>query len=65
MTFTKPVYPIREGFEVLHISPVTGYKLIKKGLLRTYTIGRNRYCTSDALRECIDALEVAPRQEAA
>ena len=64
MIFPKPVYPIREGFQALHVSPVTGYKLIRDGYLKTYTIGRNRYCTSDALTTCVEKLEAESQQAA-
>jgi len=42
-------FPIREVFQRLGVSQVTGYQLIKRGELETYMLGRRRFATADAL----------------
>ena len=48
-------YHIRDAFKRLAIGPTTGAKIVKEGALQTFTIGRFRYCTDEALREYIEA----------
>ena len=58
MTTQNPIaYSMEGSMEALQISRSTLYKLINSGGLRTYKIGKRRYCTHDALVECQRALE--------
>ncbi|MES9874845.1 MAG: helix-turn-helix domain-containing protein [Candidatus Sedimenticola sp. 6PFRAG7] len=41
----------------LNISRATLYDLIERNKLRTYKIGRRRYCTHQAIVECQKTLE--------
>jgi len=54
----KLAYTMPETFDELHTSRATGYKeLINPGKLKTYKIGRRRYCSRDAIIECQRLLE--------
>jgi len=59
VNFSKPIYRIAEAFEILGVSRPLGSKLIHTGELRTYTVGRNRYTTADALRDFTEMRERA------
>ncbi|RLW63588.1 MAG: hypothetical protein B6D73_15220 [gamma proteobacterium symbiont of Stewartia floridana] len=50
-------YSINEMMSTLGISRGTLYDLINDGLLRTYKIGKRRFCTHEALLECQHKLE--------
>ncbi len=50
-------YTVTDMMSALHVSRATLYELIQKQKLRTYKIGRRRYCTHDALMEMQLALE--------
>jgi excisionase family DNA binding protein len=50
-------YSIPEAMTALRISRATIYELINDGMLRTYRIGRRRFCTHDAIVECQKSLE--------
>ena len=50
-------YSMAGAMDALQISRATLYALIKDGSLRTYRIGRRRYCTHDALVELQHKLE--------
>ncbi len=52
-------YTMEGVLETLHISRATLYKLINSGELRTYRIGKRRYCTADAVLEFQCAREQA------
>ena len=52
-------YSIPEAMEALRISRATIYQLINDQRLRTYQIGRRRFCSRDALIECQRELERA------
>ena len=54
---TQVAYTMNESMVALRTSRATLYELIQKQKLRTYKIGRRRYCTHDALVECQRALE--------
>lgn len=41
----------------LNVSVPTVYRLINDGLLQTFTIGRKRYASLHAVRECVQKLE--------
>ncbi len=56
-TATQVAYTMNESMDALRTSRATLYDLIQKQKLRTYKIGRRRYCTHDALVECQHALE--------
>ena len=42
-------YTVTDMMSALHVSRATLYELINEQKLRTYQIGRRRYCTHDAL----------------
>ena len=51
-------YSITESQAQLgHISRQTIYNLINAGRLKTFRIGRRRFCSDQAIRECIATLE--------
>lgn len=50
-------YTIPEAIEALRTSRNTLYEEIAAGKLRTYTIGRRRYVSAEAIREYIRARE--------
>ncbi len=54
---TQVAYTMNESMAALRTSRATLYELIQAQKLRTYKIGRRRYCTHDALVECQHALE--------
>jgi len=54
---THLAYTMNESMAELRTSRATLYELIQKQKLRTYKIGRRRYCTHEALVECQRALE--------
>lgn len=51
-------YTMTESMDALRVSRATLYELIQQQKLRTYKIGRRRYCTHDAIVECQHSLEV-------
>ena len=55
-TFTMT---ISDAAKALNVSRPTIYKLIQSGTLETFTIGRRRLVTPDALRSCIAGREKA------
>lgn len=50
-------YSIEEAISALRISKKTIYQLINRGTLRTYKVGRRRYCSHSAILECQASLE--------
>lgn len=49
-SYTPPVaYTVTDLMSALHISRAKLYEIINSGDLRTYKIGRRRFCTHDAL----------------
>ena len=48
----KLAFSMVDAMESLSVSRPTLYKLINTNRLRTYRIGKRRYCTQDALVEC-------------
>lgn len=60
MTDSTPrlAYTMNEAMGALRTSRATIYKLINSGTLRTYRVGKRRYCTHDALVECQQNLEI-------
>ncbi|MEW8333341.1 MAG: helix-turn-helix domain-containing protein [Candidatus Thiodiazotropha sp.] len=50
-------YDIDDIILALKSNRKTVYGLINGGTLRTYKVGRRRYCTHDALLECQASLE--------
>ncbi|MCP3869432.1 MAG: helix-turn-helix domain-containing protein [Gammaproteobacteria bacterium] len=50
-------YTMNETMRQLRISRATLYELIQSQKLRTYKIGRRRYCTRDALLDMQQDLE--------
>ena len=50
-------YTVNDMMSVLHVSRATLYTLIQDQKLRTYKIGRRRYCTHEALIEMQRDLE--------
>lgn len=59
MIETQPVYSMAEAFEALRMSRATGYELVNSGRLRTYTVGRRRYISGEALIEFVRGREQA------
>jgi len=53
----KPVYSVTEAFEALGVSRVTGYRLIQNEILKSYHVGKRRFVSGEALRECIDRMQ--------
>jgi len=54
----RSAYSITESQAQLgHISRQTIYNLINAGCLKTFKIGRRRFCSHQAIRDCIKALE--------
>lgn len=41
----------------LNVSVPTAYQLTNEGLLRTFTIGRRRFASLEAIQACVGALE--------
>lgn len=60
----KPANTIPETVEALGLSRATLYELIRTGELRTYTVGRRRYCSEEAIREFIRTREQASHHAA-
>ena len=55
-------HPIVAAFKKIGLnSKEPGYRLIRQGLLETYTIGRRRYASERAIANCIDRLEQLER----
>lgn len=50
-------YSMNETMVAMRVSRAVLYDLINDGMLRTYKIGRRRFCTHDALTECQHKLE--------
>ncbi|NVZ10647.1 helix-turn-helix domain-containing protein [Allochromatium humboldtianum] len=48
---------IEDAAKTLGIAKSTAYKLISRGELRTFKIGRARRVTPDAIEDCIKRLE--------
>lgn len=58
MTDLKMALTVKEQRAALGgISAPTYYRLIQSGHLRTFLIGKRRYATPEAIRECIAKLE--------
>jgi excisionase family DNA binding protein len=57
------VYPVREAFRRLAVSPVTGYLFIRSGELPSYTVGRLRFVTEQALQEFVQKRLAATARE--
>ena len=57
-------FPIREAFERIGVSPVTGYLLIKTGELESFLIGRRRFATAGAVASFLERC-IAKSQETA
>ena len=54
----RSAYSITESqAELGNVSRQTIYNLINAGLLKTFKIGRRRFCSDQAIRECIATLE--------
>ena len=53
----KPCYSVLEVERALGISHALIYQVIKAGEIRTFTIGRRRFVSADALREFIQNRE--------
>lgn len=53
----KVGFSIPETCELMGVSRQTVYDLINAGLLRSYTIGRRRFCSRDAILDCVKARE--------
>ncbi len=49
----RRAYTMAEAACSLRLAPYQLYKVIREGQLRTYTIGRRRYVSVDALQEFI------------
>ena len=56
-TSIQVAYTMEETIGVLRTSRATLYELIQRQKLRTYKIGKRRYCTHDAILECQHTLE--------
>ena len=56
-TASQVAYTMAAAMSALHVSRATLYELINKQKLRTYKIGRRRYCTHNALMEMQRDLE--------
>lgn len=54
---SKVTYSVNDMMSALCISRKTLYDLINEQKLRTYKIGRRRFCTHEALLECQHQLE--------
>lgn len=57
-------YAMEEAMDALRISRATIYDLVNNGKLRTYKIGRRRFCTHDAIIQCQHALEEEAQRSA-
>jgi excisionase family DNA binding protein len=55
----KLAYPVPEAGKQIGISRSQTYELIKSGNLKSFTIGKRRLVSRDALREFIRAREAA------
>ncbi len=53
----KLTYSIEDARKALGISRALIYDLINKDKLRTFTIGRRRFVSEAALRECVQKLD--------
>ena len=60
----KPANTMTETAEALGIGHQKLYDIINSGELRTYTVGRRRYCSEDAIRDFIRAREAEAQQTA-
>ena len=66
MTDTTPcAYSVERAIDVLATSRRTIYEVIRTGELRTYTVGRRRYISAEAVREFIARREAATAAERA
>lgn len=54
---TPTTLTMTEVMETLKFSRATLYKIINSGDLRTYKVGKRRYCTPDAVRDLQKSLE--------
>jgi excisionase family DNA binding protein len=64
---SKSVKPqsVEYACTAIGVSRATLYKLINRGVLRTYRVGRGRRVSDIAIRECVQALEAETAQVAA
>ncbi len=53
----KLAFSMSDAMQSLGISRPTLYKLIRNHDLRTYRIGRRRFCTKDAIKELQHSFE--------
>jgi excisionase family DNA binding protein len=63
---SKSVKPhsVEHACVAIGVSRATLYKLINRGVLRTYQVGRGRRISENAIRECVEALEAETVQGA-
>lgn len=64
---SKSVKPhtVEYACAAIGVSRATIYKLINRGALRTYRVGRGRRISDTAIRECVEGLEAETVQGAA
>lgn len=58
-TIPKAAYSIKEFEQAIGISHSTMYELLAAGEIRTFTIGRRRFISAEALKEFIEKREAA------
>lgn len=68
---SKLAHPILEAFDLIGVSPTTGYELIKPGpqgepaKIQTFLIGRRRYASAESVQSFIRArIEEAQKESA-
>lgn len=54
-------HSVRDAARLLNMSVSTMYELIAEGTIRTYTVGRRRYISHEALRRFVAEREAASR----
>ena len=59
MNHEKPTYTIREAEQLLNLSHAKLYEQIGAHSLRTYTVGRRRFVSADAIEQFVLDREAA------
>jgi excisionase family DNA binding protein len=60
----KKPQSVENACDKIGVSRATLYKLINRGVLRTYRVGRGRRVTNEAIIDCVKALEAETAQGA-
>ena len=61
---TKPMYPLREAFEILDVGPTTGWKLIRNGELEIIRVTpKNIIVPSTSLAGLLYARQQGPPEQ--